>query len=80
MSFSNADTGSKPADPYTEKNKQNPELEEKVGDLIAFIDRCKFCMMTTRTSDGLLASRCMALAGKVRSSCMNDRGTLEANI
>lgn len=63
--FSNADTGSKPADPYTEKNKQEPTLKEKINDLSAFVDKCKFCMMTTKTSDGLLASRCMALAAKV---------------
>ncbi|KAK5169119.1 uncharacterized protein LTR77_006428 [Saxophila tyrrhenica] len=63
-SFSNADTGSKPADPYTEKNYQEPSLKEKVDDLAAFVDKCKFCMMTTKTQDGLLASRCMALAAK----------------
>ena len=65
MSYSNADTGSKEADPYTAKNKEEPSLKEKVEDLVAFVDRCKFCMMTTATGDGLLASRCMALAGKV---------------
>jgi len=64
MSFSNTDTGSKPADPYTAKNIQDPSLKEKVDDLVSFVSRCKFCMMTTQTSDGLLASRCMALAGK----------------
>ncbi|KAK3046691.1 hypothetical protein LTR09_011838 [Extremus antarcticus] len=66
--FSNADTGSKPADPYTEKNKQEPTLKEKINDLSAFVDKCKFCMMTTKTSDGLLASRCMALAAKEGNS------------
>ena len=30
MSFSNADTGSKTADPYVAKNKEQPELTEKV--------------------------------------------------
>lgn len=70
MSFSNADTGSKPADPYTHKNIQDPSLKEKVDDFVAFVDRAKFCMMTTKTSDGLLASRCMALAAKVR--CIQD--------
>lgn len=66
MSFSNADTGSKPADPYTSKNKESPALEEKVGDLIAFVEQSKFCMMTTLAAKtGLLASRCMALAAKV---------------
>lgn len=29
-------------------------------------DKSQFCMMTTQTPDGLLASRCMALAAKVR--------------
>ncbi|TKA73438.1 hypothetical protein B0A55_06093 [Friedmanniomyces simplex] len=64
MSFSNTDTGSKSADPYTAKNIQDPSLKEKVEDLVAFVDRAKFCMMTTKTNDGLLASRCMALAAK----------------
>ncbi|KAF2005911.1 hypothetical protein P154DRAFT_288938 [Amniculicola lignicola CBS 123094] len=64
--FSNTQTPSdKPADPYTEKNIQNPSLKEKVEDLLAFLEKCKFCMMTAQTSDSdLLASRCMALAGK----------------
>jgi len=66
MSFSNADTGNQTADPYTAKNIENPSLREKVEDLVHFVDKCKFCMMTTKTSDGLLASRCMALAAKVR--------------
>lgn len=67
MSYSNTDTGSKPADPYTEKNKEEPStLKEKVGDLISFVEKSKFCMMTTRiASSGLLVSRCMALAAKV---------------
>ena len=65
MSFSNADTGSKTADPYVAKNLQEPSLKEKVDDLVEFVDRAKFCMMTTRTSDGMLASRCMAMAAKV---------------
>jgi len=64
MSYSNADTGSKPADPYTANNKQEPSLKEKVEDLVAFVDKAKFCMMTTKTNEGLLASRCMALAAK----------------
>ncbi|KAL8966038.1 MAG: hypothetical protein Q9197_006209 [Variospora fuerteventurae] len=65
MSFSNADTGSKPADPYKEENKNDPELKEKVGDLVKFIESCKFGMMTTRIeSSGLLVSRCMAVAAK----------------
>lgn len=65
MSFSNAETGDKPADPYTDKNKQEPSLKEKIDDLVAFEDKCKFCMMTTNSQEGVLASRCMALAAKV---------------
>lgn len=67
MSFSNTDTGSKPADPYTAKNLEQPDsLQEKVGDLIGFVEKSKYCMMTTRiASSGLLVSRCMALAAKV---------------
>jgi hypothetical protein len=69
MSFSNTDTGNKTADPYKEKNIEHPSLKEKVEDLVAFIDKHKFCMMTTRVDQsGLLASRCMALAAKVRTS------------
>ncbi|KAF2722355.1 hypothetical protein K431DRAFT_284046 [Polychaeton citri CBS 116435] len=64
MSFSNTDTGSKPADPYTAKNVQDPSLKEKVEDLTTFIDKAKFCLLTTKTSNGLLASRAMALAAK----------------
>lgn len=67
MSYSNTDTGSKPADPYKEVNKTDPGLKEKVEDLVSFIESCKFGMMTTRIeSSGLLVSRCMALAAKVR--------------
>lgn len=69
MSFSNTDTGSKPEDPYKEKNKDETSLREKVEDLVNFMEKCKFAMMTTRVgSSGLLASRCMALAAKVRST------------
>jgi hypothetical protein len=64
--FSNAQTGDKTADPYTAKNLQEPSLKEKVEDLLAFIDKTKFGMLTTQTADSdLLASRCMALAAKV---------------
>ena len=67
MSFSNTETPSdKPADPYTAKNKSEPELKEKVDDLVNFITSSKFGMMTTRIErSGLLVSRCMALAAKV---------------
>jgi hypothetical protein len=65
--FSNTDTGSKNADPYTAKNIEEPSLKEKVEDLQAFIDKTKFCLLTTQTADSdLLASRAMALAAKVR--------------
>jgi hypothetical protein len=66
MSYSNADTGSKPADPYKQKNLDDTSLTTKVEDLVAFAEKCKFCMMTTRIADsGLLVSRCMAMAAKV---------------
>ena len=68
MSFSNADTGSKPADPYKAKNAEETATKEKVDGLVEFITACKFGMMTTRIeSTGLLVSRCMALAAKVGS-------------
>jgi len=38
MSFSNADTGSKPADPYVAKNIQDPDLKEKVEDMANYVD------------------------------------------
>ncbi|KAI0177426.1 hypothetical protein BJ166DRAFT_585541 [Pestalotiopsis sp. NC0098] len=64
-SFSNTDTGSKPADPYTAKNKDEPSLEEKFTALDKFIDARKFGMMTTHDpSSGKLVSRCMAVAAK----------------
>lgn len=66
MSYSNTDTGSKPADPYKQENLDDSSVEEKVKDLVTFAEKCKFCMMTTRVaSSGLLVSRCMALAAKV---------------
>src|SRR4051794_8414036 len=46
MSFSNTDTGSKTADPYKQKNMEDPSLKEKVEDLLAFIDKPKFCLLT----------------------------------
>jgi hypothetical protein len=56
--FSNTDTGSKNADPYTQKNKDEPSLKEKVEDLLADSD--------------LLASRAMALAAKVSQVTRSD--------
>ena len=69
MSFSNtAGTGDQPADPYKAKNIEEPSLKEKFTDLISFVEKSKFCMMTTRIAPkGILVSRCMALAGKVCS-------------
>lgn len=65
-SFSNTDTGNKSADPYKEKNLEEVSLKEKVEDLLNFINKTKFCMLTAQTSDSdLLASRAMALAGEV---------------
>jgi len=64
-SFSNADTGNKEADPYKAQNENDEiSLKEKVADLGGFVDRCKFCMMTTKSPEGNLASRCMALAAR----------------
>jgi hypothetical protein len=64
--FSNTDTGSKNADPYTQKNKEEPSLKEKVEDLLNFVDKTKFCLLTTHVADSdLLASRAMAVAAKV---------------
>jgi len=63
QSYSNADNGSKPADPYKQKNLEEVPLKTKVEDLVNFAQRQKFCMMTTRIEEsGLLVSRCMALA------------------
>jgi len=63
MSYTATETGTKPADPYLVKNKDEPGLKEKVEDLVAFIEKCKFALMTTRVeSCGVLVSRCMALA------------------
>jgi Fe-S-cluster-containing dehydrogenase component len=53
-------------DPYKAANLDEAPLDEKVKDLITFVEKCKFCMMTTHdASSGILVSRCMALAGKV---------------
>jgi len=65
MSFSNTDTGSKPADPYKSKNVDDATIQEKIEGLSEFITACKFGMMTTRDAkSGFLLSRCMALAAK----------------
>jgi len=56
------------ADPYKEANEDNQvSLSTKVGDLITFIESCKFCMMATHAENtNHIVSRCMALAGKVK--------------
>lgn len=66
-SFSNTDTGSKPADPYKEASKDEPStLQEKIETVTQFISSCKFGMMTTRdASSDKLVSRCMAVAATV---------------
>jgi len=65
MSFSNTNTGDKPADPYKEKNIDHASIKDKIEDLSEFVSACKFGMMTTRDgSSGALVSRCMALAAK----------------
>jgi hypothetical protein len=66
-SFSNTDTGSKPADPYTRDNKDTEaSTQDKIEALDKFVNARKFGMMTTRDeSSGQLVSRCMAVAAKV---------------
>jgi hypothetical protein len=68
MSFSNTSTGDKPADPYKQKAIEDPSLKTKVDDLVEFITKSKFGMMTTKEAHSdLLVSRCMAVAGTVRT-------------
>jgi len=63
--FSNTNTGNQKADPYTAKNKDDVPLKEKVEDLLNFIHKTKFCMLTTQTAKSdLLCSRAMALAAQ----------------
>jgi len=63
--FSNTSTGDKPADQYTDANKDDVPVPEKINDLSSFISSCKFGMMVTRDSKtGHLVSRCMALAAQ----------------
>ncbi|KJX98034.1 hypothetical protein TI39_contig443g00012 [Zymoseptoria brevis] len=64
MSFSNADTGGKTADPYVAKNSQDPSLKEKAEDFTTFAEKTKYCLLTTKNKDNLLVSRAMAIAGK----------------
>ncbi|CAJ2514290.1 Uu.00g024090.m01.CDS01 [Anthostomella pinea] len=66
MSFSNTDTGSKPADPYKTANVDGgATTQEKIEALDKFVSSCKFGMMTTRDDkSGKLVSRCMAVTAK----------------
>jgi len=66
---SKTSTGDAPADPYTVANRDDSAtLEDKIKDLVKFMDKCRFAMMTTRSmSNGALYSRCMALAATVRA-------------
>ena len=50
---------------YKQKNKDEPGTEEKIQDLTDFISRSKFGMMSTVSPQGLLVSRCMAVAASV---------------
>ena len=62
----NLDTGSKPADPYTTKAKEDIPLKDKIEELGKFMATCKYAMMTTLSKDSnLMASRAMALAATV---------------
>jgi hypothetical protein len=55
------------SDPYKAKNLDTEvPMDERINDLLEFVDKAKFCMLTTVTPEGHLASRAMALAGKVR--------------
>ncbi|KAI1185137.1 pyridoxamine 5'-phosphate oxidase [Nemania serpens] len=64
--FSNADTGSKPADPYTHANQDTAvSTQDKIAALDKFVNTCKFGMMTTRDqATGKLVSRCMAVTAE----------------
>lgn len=70
--FSNTDTGTKPADPYKQHNKTDNEdisLKQKVEDLLEFVEGVKYGMLTTHQTDtGMLVSRCMAIAARVSPS------------
>ncbi|KAI0537833.1 bli-3 [Xylaria digitata] len=64
--FSNTDTGGKPADPYTRANKDTAvTTQDKFYALDKFVGTCKFGMLTTRDQNsGKLISRCMAVAAE----------------
>ncbi|RFU72404.1 bli-3 [Trichoderma arundinaceum] len=64
MATTSADLGDKPADPYTKANKDEVDSQTMVTDLVDFITKCKFGMLTTveASSHNNLVSRCMGLA------------------
>ncbi|KAI0105325.1 pyridoxamine 5'-phosphate oxidase [Nemania sp. FL0031] len=64
--FSNTNTGDKPADPYTQANKDTTvSTQDKIQALDKFVNACKFGMMTTRDqATGKLVSRCMAVTAE----------------
>lgn len=68
MSFSATATGDKPADPYKAANQEELSLKTKVDELVEFVNKSKYGMMTTRGPSGNLVSRCMAVAATVRES------------
>lgn len=66
MSAPRAAAGDRPADPYKQANADDPDLDNKVDDLVRFMQSCKFGMMTTHeATTSNLVSRCMALAATV---------------
>ena len=81
MSFSNASTGDKPADPYKQANAEEPDLKTKIDELVEFMTRTKFGMMTTHDSSSQnLVSRAMALAATVRPARSSTKPILTDNV
>lgn len=80
MSFSNTSTGDKPADPYTKANESEPDLKTKVDDLVDFVTKSKFGMMTTHeAASNNLVSRCMAVAATVSNFFFDAREDDDTN-
>lgn len=67
MATTSTSYGDKPADPYTQINKDEADTATMVTDLVDFITNCKFGMLTTieASSHTNLVSRCMGLAATV---------------
>jgi hypothetical protein len=74
MATTSASLGDKPADPYTVANKDETDPQTLVTDLVDFITKCKFGMLTTveASSHNNLVSRCMGLAGTVSEDAFID--------